>query len=87
MVNVWKLAFGLVLLVAGLVVFWQNYTTIASCGTVMGRIATFFSSLIGGQGAQACYNAQIGEVGGLVVALIGLVVLYSEFGMKKTGRK
>jgi putative Mn2+ efflux pump MntP len=52
-------------------------TTISQCNTVAGKLSTFFTSLFGGTGAQMCYNSQIAEIGGIIVAIIGLVVIIS----------
>lgn len=73
----WKIVTGIVLLVVGLWVFWQNYNTIAQCNTIAGKLSTFITSIFGGNGAQSCYNSQLAEIGGIIVALIGFVVLIS----------
>lgn len=51
----------------------------------LGQVANFFTSLFGGSGVQSCYNAQIIEIGGIIVALIGLVVIFA--GNKKSARR
>jgi hypothetical protein len=52
---------------------------------VLGKVATAITSIFGGTGAQACYNAQIAEVAGVLVVLIGLAVIF--FPTKKGGKK
>ena len=82
-VNTWKAVTGVLLLAIGLEAFWQSYTTADQCNSILGRISIFVTSIFGGSGAQACYNAQLGQVGGVLVALIGLVVLYQVVTGKK----
>ncbi len=78
----WEAITGIILLVVGLWVFAQNYHTQAVCNSLGGKISTFFNSLFGGNSVQACYNSMLSEIGGIIVALIGLVVLVFAF---KTG--
>lgn len=75
--NTWKIITGIIILVVGVGVFWQNYRTVSSCNSLTGKVSTAVTSLFGGNGAQSCYNAGIAEVAGLIVAIIGLVVLFS----------
>jgi hypothetical protein len=72
----WKAITGIILLVVGGAVAWQNYITNTSCNSLVGKIGTFISALFGGTSAQACYNAQIAMVGGFIVAIVGLVIIY-----------
>ncbi|MGA3021084.1 MAG: hypothetical protein ABSD68_04000 [Candidatus Micrarchaeales archaeon] len=65
---------GLILLIVGAVLAWQSYVTVTQCNSPGGRVVTFISTLFGGQSAQTCSNAQILEISGIVVAVIGLVV-------------
>lgn len=81
--NIWKAITGAILLVLGVVVFWQSYGTIGQCNSILGRISTAVASVFGGGSAQACYNAQLAEVGAIITALIGLVILYSVFTEKR----
>lgn len=81
--DIWKVLLGIVLVVVGLAVLWHGYTTVSSCNSFVGKIATAISSTFGGNGAQNCYNAQLDEVGGIIVALIGLVVIFVGNGNKK----
>ena len=75
--NTWEAITGIILLIVGAAVAWQNYITMSSCNSVGGKIATFLTSLFGGNGAQACYNTQIAMVGGIIVAIAGLVIIYA----------
>jgi multisubunit Na+/H+ antiporter MnhB subunit len=79
----WKATAGIILLIVGLLVAWQGYTTINHCNSVGGRISVAVTSLFGGTQAQACYNAQIIEVGGVIIALVGLVVAASAYMKSK----
>lgn len=81
--NAWEVVTGIILLAIGIAVFWQSYNTIAQCGSVLGKIWTALTSIFGGTAAQSCYNAQLAEIGGGIVALIGLGVAY----MGATGKK
>lgn len=65
---------GLILLIVGAVLAWQSYLTVTQCSSPGGTIATAISTFFGGQRAQTCSNAQLFEVGGIIVAVIGLVV-------------
>jgi multisubunit Na+/H+ antiporter MnhB subunit len=74
--DLWKALTGIILVVAGLMVAWQGYVQVSQCTSTFGQVANFFTSLFGGTGVQSCYNAQIIEIGGIIVALIGLVVIF-----------
>ena len=65
---------GVILLVVGAVLAWQSYLTVTQCNSPGGTLATAISTFFGGQRAQACSNAQILEVGGIIAAAIGMVV-------------
>ena len=82
----WKAITGIILLIAGVAVAWQNYITTRNCNTLVGKVATVITSIFGGTGAQACYNAQIAMVGGAIVAIAGLVIIYSALAVKKRKR-
>jgi hypothetical protein len=57
---------------------------VTQCNSAGGTIATAISTFFGGQRAQTCSNAQIFEVGGIVAAIIGLVIaLFALFGKSK----
>lgn len=75
--NTWKIVTGIILLVIGIGVFWQNYKVVSGCNSLIGKVSTAVTSIFGGNGAQSCYNAQIAEVAGIIVAIIGLVVIFS----------
>ncbi len=75
--NTWKVITGIIILVIGIGVFWQNYRTVSSCHSLTGEVSTALTSLFGGNGAQSCYDAGIAEVAGIIVAIIGLVILFS----------
>jgi hypothetical protein len=77
MVDVWKIILGIVLVLVGLAVLWHGYTVISGCNSIYGKIATAITSIFGGQGAQNCYNAQLQEIAGILVALIGVVVIFA----------
>ncbi len=77
-----KIIAGLVILGAGAAVAWQSYNTYSTCNTLGGQISTFLNSIIGGGAAQACYNAQILTIAGVIVAIVGLAVLFLAFRSK-----
>jgi len=79
--DMWKIVTGIILVVAGAFVAWHGYIQVGQCSSTWGQVANFFTSLFGGTGVQSCYNAQIVEIGGLIVVLIGLVVIFA--GNKK----
>ena len=83
--DAWKAITGIILILIGIAVFWQGYNTVSQCNSVLGKVATAITSIFGGTGAQACYNAQIAEVAGVLVVLIGLAVIF--FPTKKGGKK
>jgi len=72
----WKTLTGIILIVIGIAVAWQAYTTVSQCSSIVGQITTAITSVFGGTGAQACYNAQIAEVAGIIIVLIGLAVIF-----------
>ncbi|MGI0141591.1 MAG: hypothetical protein ACREBF_03005 [Candidatus Micrarchaeales archaeon] len=81
----WKAITGVIVFLIGAVVAFQSYNTLTQCSSALGTVSNFVTSIFGGTGVQACYNAQIGEYGGIIIAIIGLVIIYSA-NMKK-GRK
>ncbi|MDE1825485.1 MAG: hypothetical protein KGH61_05225 [Candidatus Micrarchaeota archaeon] len=87
----WKAITGIILLVIGALVAFQGYGVAGQCSSALGQVGTFVSSILGGSGAQGCYNAHIAEYGGIIIAIIGLIVIYSAATAKqparKTGRK
>ncbi len=85
--NTWKVITGIIILVIGIGVFWQNYRTVAGCNSLTGKVSTALTSLFGGNGAQSCYDAGIAEVAGIIVAIIGLVVLFSATRPAKKARR
>lgn len=88
MTNTWEAISGLIILVVGLYVFWHAYNTSVACNSLGGEISTAITSVFGGNGAQICYNAGILEIGGLISAVIGLVILYAGISNKtKTASK
>ena len=74
--DVWKAVAGIILVVAGAIAAMQGYAAVSQCASALGQVTNFFSSLFGGTSVQNCYNAQIIEVGGIIVVLIGLVVIF-----------
>lgn len=80
-----KVLAGAIILVVGAFVSWQSYVSVNKCSSLGGKVSTFISSLFGGNAAQACYNAQILEVGGILVAVIGLIVIF--LALRKKGKK
>jgi|GEM_PF-1651070 hypothetical protein len=85
--STWKSITGIILLVVGIWVFWQNYHTISQCNSVAGKISTALTSIFGGNGAQMCYNSQLAEIGGIIVAIIGLVIIISSLREGSGGRR
>jgi multisubunit Na+/H+ antiporter MnhB subunit len=85
--DLWKAATGIILAVAGAYVAWQGYVQVSMCSSTFGQVANFFTSLFGGTGVQNCYNAQIIEIGGILVVLIGLVVIFVGNGKKAVAKK
>jgi hypothetical protein len=75
--DLWKAATGIILAVAGAYVAWQGYVQVNMCASTFGQVANFVTSLFGGTGVQSCYNAQIIEIGGIIVVLIGLVTIFA----------
>ncbi len=83
--DIWKAVTGIILVAAGAIVAGNGYVQVSQCSSTWGQVANFFTSLFGGSGVQSCYNAQIIEIGGIIVALIGLVVIFA--GNKKSARR
>jgi len=81
----WEVITGVILLIVGAVMFFQNYHTVTQCNSIGGKISTFLSSLFGGNGAQACYDSQIAEIAGILIALMGLAIIY--LGAKHSDKK
>jgi putative Mn2+ efflux pump MntP len=79
----WEAITGIILFLVGIGVAWQNYNTVTSCNSLGGKISTFFGSLLGANPQQACYNAQIAVVGAVIVALIGLAIIYASAQKQK----
>ncbi len=83
--NAWETITGILVFLIGIALFWQSYNTSVSCNSIGGQISMFFTSLVGGTGAQMCYNSVIIEVGSVIAAIIGVVVIYASF--RKTPAK
>ena len=83
----WKTVAGLLLFIVGAYAAWQSYNTVSACSSTLGQISTAITSALGGNAAQACYNAQIIEVASALVAIIGIVVIYSAVNQKQRGKK
>ncbi len=81
----WEVITGIILLIVGMVMFLQNYHTVNQCNSLGGKISTAISSIFGGTGAQSCYNSQISEIAGILIALMGLGIVY--LGAKHSDRK
>jgi uncharacterized membrane protein len=74
--DMWKALLGIVLVVIGIAVLWHGYSTIQSCNSLWGKLGTAINSVFGGSSAQNCYNAGLQEVAGVIVAIIGLIVIF-----------
>ncbi len=74
--NAWEVIVGLILLVAGVALFWNGYNQLLRCNSTGGQIATAISNLFRGSGIQACNNAGIFEVVGIVAAILGVIILF-----------
>lgn len=74
--NAWETATGLLIFVASLLLFWHYYYITAQCNSVAGQVVTAITSIFGGNAAQQCYNSGVIEVGSVIGAIIGLVVIY-----------
>ena len=83
--DMWKAILGVVLVIVGLAVLWNGYNTVGNCNSIFGKIGTAISSIFGGNAAQACYNAGLQEVAGVIVAIIGVIVIF--VGNKAKARK
>ncbi|MDE1845791.1 MAG: hypothetical protein KGH53_00700 [Candidatus Micrarchaeota archaeon] len=83
----WKTISGVIIFLIGLVVGWQGYSALQSCNSVTGQVYTFISTILGGGAASACYNANVSQYVGLIVAIIGLVIIYTSYMPMKKGRK
>lgn len=83
--NTWKTVTGVIIFLIGVVVAFQSYSTVTQCNSALGAVSNFVTSIFGGTGVQACYNAQIAEYVGIIVLIIGLVVIYTS--VKKIGKK
>ncbi len=81
----WEIITGIILLIVGTVMFVQNYHTVTQCNSIGGKISTVITSIFGGSGAQACYDSQIAEIAGILIALMGLGIIY--LGAKHSDRK
>ena len=77
--EIWKATAGIILLVVGIVVAWQSYVAVSQCNSFWGKLWTGITSLFGGTQAQACYNAWIIEVAGIIAAMAGLVIAVTAF--------
>jgi multisubunit Na+/H+ antiporter MnhB subunit len=80
--DIWKALLGVVLVVIGIAVLWHGYSTTTSCNSVWGKLGTAIDSIFGGSAAQNCYNAGLQEIAGIIVAIIGLVVIFVGNDMK-----
>lgn len=74
--DMWKIFAGVILLVAGIIAAVQGYRVVVQCSSTFGQAENFLSSLFGGNAIQECYNAQLIELGGIIVALIGMIVIF-----------
>lgn len=79
--NAVKTIVGIIIAAAGAIAAAQGYVNVTQCSSTWAQVANFFTSLVGGTAVQACYDAQIMEIGGIIVLLIGLVVIFA--GNKK----
>lgn len=82
--DLWKALAGIIILLIGLYVTWHGYASVAQCNSIWGKISTFFNSVFGGSAAQSCYNSGLQEVGGIIVAIIGLVIIFVRNESKKS---
>jgi hypothetical protein len=74
--NVWKTIAGVILLVAGVLAAVQGYSGVLQCGPTYQLTTTPF-----------CYNTELTELGGIIVALIGMIVIFYGNPLVKTARK
>jgi hypothetical protein len=74
--NIWKAIAGLVILVVGVVLFWNSYNQLAKCNSTGGQILTAISTFFKGTGIPACNNASILEIVGVVAAIVGAIILF-----------
>jgi hypothetical protein len=73
--NQWKAISGLVILVVGIALFWNSYNQLAQCNSTGGKIATAIANFFGNSGIQACNNAAVLQVAGIIAAIVGVVIL------------
>jgi hypothetical protein len=73
--NPWKAITGLILLVAGIALFWNSYNQLLRCNSTGGQIATGISKFFGGNGIPACNDATVLQIVGIVAAIAGVVIL------------
>jgi hypothetical protein len=78
--NIWKIFMGVLMIVAGIVSAIQVYPIVIECTQTFGQSSNFFSSIFTGSALQICYNAQLIELGGVLVALIGMIVIFYDGG-------
>lgn len=77
--NTWKAVTGLVILLVGVALFWNSYNQLAKCNTTGAKIVTAISNFFGGNGIQACNNASVLQVVGIIAAIVGAIVLLLAF--------
>jgi hypothetical protein len=75
--NTWETITGVIILVVSLAALWSSYNTVQQCNSIGGRISTAITSIFGGTGAQACYNSGLIEVGSIITAIIGLIIIFA----------
>ena len=67
---------GVLILGASVFLFWHNYNLQIQCNSWGGQVSNFFSSILGASAVQACYNSSIIEVGSIISAIIGGLIVY-----------
>ena len=78
--KIWVIV-GTVCFLVGAALFWQSYLKVTECNSLLSKISTFLGAMFGGQvSPMACTIAQISEIFGILLAIMGLVVVF--FGLR-----
>lgn len=74
--NTGEVVAGIVILVVGVALFWNNYNQLLKCNSTGGQIVTAISKFFTGTGVAACNNASVLEIVGFIAIIVGAIVLF-----------
>ena len=80
--NTWEAITGFVILLVGVAVFWQSSNSLVQCNSIGGRISSAITSLLGGTGVQACYNSGLLQLGSVITAILGAIIIIAAVSSK-----